>query len=104
MSRYETGEVMHGDAIGEVIASADPSLGAGDLVVHRLGRREYAVARAGAFRRVDKDACPTPSVRLGFDAAFDHHDGPVLDRLRDTLVHRMPWPAARGDSAGKRAA
>ncbi len=147
MPGYEVGEVMYGDAIGEVIASADPSLGEGDLVVHRLGWREYAVARAGVFRRVDKDAYPTPSMHLGFglvayaglmdaaelrpgdtvfvssaagatgsmagqiarlkgaarvigsagsrekvahltgtlgfDAAFDYHDGPVLDRLRE---------------------
>ncbi|MFJ9356804.1 hypothetical protein [Streptomyces mirabilis] len=61
MPRYEVGEVMHGDAIGEVIASADPSLDEGDLVMHRLGWREYAVARAGLFRRVDRDAYPTPS-------------------------------------------
>lgn len=147
MPRYEVGEVMYGDAIGEVIASADPSLGEGDLVVHRLGWRGYAVAQASVFRRVDKDAYPTPSMhlgfglvayvglmdaarlrpgdtvfvssaagatgsmagqiarlkgaarvigsagspekvayltgKLGFDAAFDYHDGPVLDRLRE---------------------
>ncbi len=147
MPRYAVGEVMYGDAIGEVIASADPSLSEGDLVVHRLGWREYAVAEASAFRRVDKAAYPSPSLhlgfglvayvglmdaarlrpgdtvfvssaagatggmagqiarlkgagrvigsagsadkvahltgKLGFDAAFDHHDGPVLDRLRE---------------------
>ncbi|MFJ9737001.1 NADP-dependent oxidoreductase [Streptomyces sp. NPDC101166] len=147
MPRYEVGAVMYGDAIGEVIASADPSLDEGDLVVHRLGWREYAVAQAGVFRRVDRDAYPAPSMhlgfglvayvglmnaaelrpgdtvfvssaagatgsmagqiarlkgaarvigsagsrdkvvhlteKLGFDAAFDYHDGPVLDRLRE---------------------
>ncbi|MFF4501513.1 NADP-dependent oxidoreductase [Streptomyces sp. NPDC001401] len=145
--RYEIGEVMYGDAIGEVIASAEPSLAEGDLVVHRLGWREYALAGPEAFRRVDKGAYPTPSLhlsfglvayvglmeiaqlrpgdtvfvssaagaigslagqiarlkgaarvvgsagspekvrhltdKLGYDAAFDHHDGPVLDRLRE---------------------
>ncbi|MGW0882298.1 NADP-dependent oxidoreductase [Streptomyces sp. NPDC002671] len=145
--RYEVGEVMYGDAVGEVVASADPSLSAGELVVHRLGWREYTVAEAGAFRRVDKAAYPSPSMhlgfglvayvglmdaaelrpgdtvfvssaagatgsmagqiarlkgagrvigsagsadkvahltgKLGFDAAFDYHDGPVLDRLRE---------------------
>ncbi|MCQ9129214.1 NADP-dependent oxidoreductase [Streptomyces hilarionis] len=147
MPRYELGEVMYGDAIGEVVASADPSLDEGDLVIHRLGWREYAMARAGVFRRVDKDAYPAPSMhlgfglvayvglmnaaelrpgdtvfvssaagatgsmagqiarlkgaarvigsagsrdkvahlteKLGFDAAFDYHDGPVHDRLRE---------------------
>ncbi|MET9765160.1 NADP-dependent oxidoreductase [Streptomyces sp. NPDC006372] len=147
MPTYEVGEVMYGDALGEVVASADPSLGEGELVMHRLGWREYAAAEAGAFRRVDKAAYPTPSMhlgfglvaytglmdaaglrpgdtvfvssaagatgsmagqiarlkgasrvigsagsadkvahvtgKLGFDAAFDYHDGPVLDRLRE---------------------
>ncbi|MET9381144.1 NADP-dependent oxidoreductase [Streptomyces sp. NPDC002928] len=147
MPRYEVGEPMYGDAVGEVIASADTSLAEGDLVVHRLGWREYAVAGAGAFRRVDRAAYPSPSLhlsfglvayvglleaaqlrpgdtvfvssaagatggmagqiarlkgasqvigsagspekvahltgKLGFDAAFDYHDGPVVDRLRE---------------------
>ncbi|WP_225829113.1 NADP-dependent oxidoreductase [Streptomyces naphthomycinicus] len=145
--RYEIGAPMHGDAVGEVLVSAHPGLAPGDLVAHRLGWREYAVAGAGEFRRVDRDAYPSPSLhlgfglvayvglvevaglrpgdtvfvssaagaigslagqiarlkgagrvigsagsaakvarltgRLGFDAAFDHHDGPVLDRLRE---------------------
>jgi NADPH-dependent curcumin reductase CurA len=66
MPRYEVGEVMYGDAIGEVAISADPSLREGDLVMHRFGRREYAVAQAGLFRRVDRDAYPTLSTYLGF--------------------------------------
>lgn len=147
MPRYEIGEVMYGDAIGEVVVSADPALGEGDLVMHRLGWRDYAVGQAGLFRRVDRDAYPSPSTylgfglvayvgltdaaelrpgdnvfvssaagatgsmagqiarlkgaarvigsagspekaayltgRLGFDAAFDRHDGPIADRLRE---------------------
>ncbi|MEU5535793.1 zinc-binding dehydrogenase [Streptomyces sp. NPDC020362] len=147
MPRYEVGEALYGDAVGEVAASADPSLREGELVVHRLGWREYATAEAGAFRRVDRASYPSPSMhlgfglvayaglmeaaelrpgdtvfvssaagatgsmagqiarlkgagrvigsagsavkvarltgKLGFDAAFDHHDGPVLDRLRE---------------------
>ncbi|WP_222720939.1 hypothetical protein [Actinomadura sp. HBU206391] len=65
MPRYEVGEVMYGDAIGEVIVSADPSLHEGDLVKHRLGWREYAVAQAGLFRPVDRDGYPTLSTYLG---------------------------------------
>ncbi|MFF5493400.1 NADP-dependent oxidoreductase [Streptomyces aquilus] len=145
--RYELGEVLYGDAVGEVVASAAPSLTEGDLVVHRLGWREYALAGAESFRKVDRTAYPNPSLhfgfglvayvgllhvaqlrpgdtvfvssaagaigglagqiarlkgaarvigsagsaekvrhlteKLGFDAAFDYHDGPVLDRLRE---------------------
>ncbi|WP_372406557.1 NADP-dependent oxidoreductase [Streptomyces luteireticuli] len=147
MPRYELGEAMYGDAVGEVAVSTDPVLAAGDLVVHRLGWREFAVGRGGDFRRVERDALPSPAAHLGvglvayaglvdvaglrpgetvfvssaagatgsmagqiarllgagrvigsagtpekvaylterldFDAAFDHHDGPVLDRLRE---------------------
>ncbi|MGW7822349.1 NADP-dependent oxidoreductase [Streptomyces puniciscabiei] len=147
LPRYEIGEPMHGDAVGEVICSGHPSFSPGDLVVHRLGWREYAVAEAGMFRRVDRDTYPSPSLhlgfglvayvglmevarlrpgdtvfvssaagatgslagqiarlkgarrvigsagsaakvahvtgRLGFDSAFDHHDGPVVERLRE---------------------
>ncbi|MGW7254497.1 NADP-dependent oxidoreductase [Streptomyces sp. NPDC054834] len=147
LPRYEIGEPMYGDAVGEVVASDEPCLSPGDLVVHRLGWREYAVAAAEAFRKVDRAAYPTPSLhlgfglvayvglveaarlrpgdtvfvssaagatgslagqiarlkgaarvigsagspekvarltgRLGFDAAFDYHDGPVVDRLRE---------------------
>jgi NADPH-dependent curcumin reductase CurA len=63
---YEVGEVLHGDAIGKVIASADPRLAVGDVVVHQLGWREYAVAAADAVRRVDADAYPSLSMHLGF--------------------------------------
>ncbi|NUP37655.1 MAG: NADP-dependent oxidoreductase [Streptomyces sp.] len=151
MPRYEVGEVMYGAAVGEVVDSRDPSLRAGDLVVHRCGWREYAVAGAGLFRRVDRSAYPAPShhlgaglvayvglvdaaelrpgdtvfvssaagatggmagqiarllgasrvvdsagspgkvahltADLGFDAAFDHHDGPIADRLREAAPY-----------------
>ncbi|MFF0160463.1 NADP-dependent oxidoreductase [Streptomyces sp. NPDC005263] len=147
MRPYEVGKVMYGDAVGEVVASSDPAVSEGELVVHRLGWREYAVAEASAFRRVDRAAYPSPSMHLGFglvayvglmdaaglrpgdtvfvssaagatgsmagqiarlkgagrvigsagspdkvahltgnlgfDAAFDYHEGPVLDRLRE---------------------
>lgn len=147
MPRYEIGEVMYGAAIGEVVASAAPSLGPGDLVMHGLGWREYAVADAGRLRPLGRGALSTPSVylgsglvayvglmeianlrdgdtvfvssaagatgsmagqiarlmgasrvigstgtpwkvthltgKLGFDAAFDYHDGPIVNRLRE---------------------
>jgi NADPH-dependent curcumin reductase CurA len=147
MPPYEVGAPLHGDAIGEVVASADPSVEVGAVVLHRLGWREYALADARQVRPVDPHAYPSLSAylgfglvayagltavaglrpgetvfvssaagatgsmagqlarllgagrvvgsagtpekvahltgKLGFDAAFDHHDGPVADRLRE---------------------
>ncbi|MCK9927944.1 NADP-dependent oxidoreductase [Frankia sp. Mgl5] len=144
---YTVGAVMDGDAVGEVVRSASVDLAVGDLVHHGLGWREYAVADAARFRRIDDTAFPTVSAhlasyltawvgvvdvarmapgdtvfvsgaagsvgglagqiarlkgagrvvgsvgspakaahvtgRLGFDAAFDHHDGRHADRLRE---------------------
>jgi NADPH-dependent curcumin reductase CurA len=143
---YQVGAAMRGEAIGEVIASADPSVAVGAVVAHPFGWREYAVCSAAVVRRVDPDAYPTLSTHLGFglvayaglfdvgafrpgdtvfvssaagatgslagqfarlkgagrvvgsagsaekvrrltghlgfDAAFDYHDGPVVERLR----------------------
>ncbi|MQA04491.1 MAG: zinc-binding dehydrogenase [Streptosporangiales bacterium] len=62
---FRVGEVMTGAAVGEVVASASDRLAVGDVVVHQHGWREYAVAAAGDFRRVDVSAVPSPSVYLG---------------------------------------
>jgi NADPH-dependent curcumin reductase CurA len=55
---FEIGEVMHGGAIGEVIASNAPSHKVGDAVVHNLGWREFAVLPAEHASRVDAAAAP----------------------------------------------
>jgi NADPH-dependent curcumin reductase CurA len=49
---------LDGGAVGEVLASEDPSLSVGDTVLHGLGWREYAVAPAKAVRKVDTDVAP----------------------------------------------
>jgi NADPH-dependent curcumin reductase CurA len=138
---------LDGGAVGEVIASEDPSLAPGDIVMHGLGWREYALAPAGAVRKVDTELAPAQAYlgvlgmpgltayaglldvaglreddvvfvsgaagavgglagqiakqrghrvigsagspekvahvvdELGFDAAFDYHDGPVAEQL-----------------------
>jgi NADPH-dependent curcumin reductase CurA len=140
---------LDGGAVGEVVASEDPSLEPGDTVLHGLGWREYALAPAGAMRKVDTGVAPPPAYlgvlgmpgltayaglldvaglreddvvfvsgaagavgglagqiaklrghrvigsagspekvahvteELGFDAAFDYHDGPVAERLAE---------------------
>lgn len=56
----ELGEVMTGQAVGEVVASADRRFTAGDHVVGQLGWQEYAVARGGALRKVDAALAPLP--------------------------------------------
>ncbi|MGO4649548.1 NADP-dependent oxidoreductase [Nocardia sp. 2YAB30] len=66
MPPYRIGEAMYGDAIGEVVASNDPSVHEGTLVLHRLGCREYALANATEVRAVDPDTYPSPSTYLGF--------------------------------------
>jgi NADPH-dependent curcumin reductase CurA len=55
---FALGEVMTGTAIGEVVASRSPELRVGDVVLHDLGWREYALAPAAAFRRVPASDAP----------------------------------------------
>jgi NADPH-dependent curcumin reductase CurA len=146
---YNLGEVMHGGAVGEVVAANADGFAPGDTVLHQLGWREYATVDAKDARKVDaarlsasvylgalgmtgltayvglldvaalKDgdivfvsgaagavgsvagqiaklkghtvigsAGSPEKVRhlkeeLGFDAAFDYHDGPVHKLLRE---------------------
>jgi hypothetical protein len=147
---YRLGEAMDGGAVGEVVASGDGRLSVGDVVLHGLGWREYALVDAGRARPVDPALAPELSAylgvlgttgltayvglldmaamrpgdvvfvsaaagavgsiagqiarlrgasrvvgsagspakvehvtgALGFDAAFDYHDGPLRERLR----------------------
>jgi NADPH-dependent curcumin reductase CurA len=55
---YQLGEVMDGGAVGEVIASNSPQLAAGDTVQHRYGWREYALADAAHFRKLEMADVP----------------------------------------------
>jgi NADPH-dependent curcumin reductase CurA len=49
---------LEGGAVGVVVASEDPSLEAGDTVLHMAGWREHAVLSAGAARKVDVEVAP----------------------------------------------
>ncbi|MFE0592518.1 NADP-dependent oxidoreductase [Micromonospora echinospora] len=139
---------LDGGAIGEVVQSRAEGFAPGDVVLHGLGWREYALLDAGSARRVDPTLAPVNAYlsvlgmtgltayagllevagmregetvfvsaaagavgslvgqiaklrgaarvvgsagspakverlrALGFDAAFDYHDGPVRDQLR----------------------
>ncbi len=55
---FELGEAMNGGAVGEVVASDDPSLEVGDTVSHGLGWRDFAVVPASQARKVDAAAAP----------------------------------------------
>ena len=62
---FQVGQVMDGGAVGEVLASGDPRVAAGEVVLHDKGWREFAVLDAGAVRAVDPEAAPTISAYLG---------------------------------------
>ena len=55
---------LDGGAVGEVVASADASLQAGDTVLHQAGWREHALLPARHARRVDTTRVPA-SAYLG---------------------------------------
>jgi NADPH-dependent curcumin reductase CurA len=61
---FEIDAPLDGGAVGEVVASEDPSLEPGDTVLHGLGWREYAVAPAKAARKIDTKLAP-PQAYLG---------------------------------------
>jgi NADPH-dependent curcumin reductase CurA len=71
----ELGDVITSQSLGEVVESQDGRYSPGDLVVGQLGWQEYAVARAGAVRRVP-DTLDPPTLALhvlgttGFTAYF----------------------------------
>jgi NADPH-dependent curcumin reductase CurA len=53
---YELGEIMHGDAVGVVTASADPALPAGTAVAHGEGWRTWSSGPASRYRAIDTSA------------------------------------------------
>ncbi|MGV8972604.1 MAG: NADP-dependent oxidoreductase [Rhodoglobus sp.] len=51
---YALGETMTGGAVGRVVASTSAAHAVGDVVVHALGWRDMAQAKAGEFRVVSE--------------------------------------------------
>ncbi|MGA3563886.1 NADP-dependent oxidoreductase [Melissospora conviva] len=146
---FRLGAPLDGGAVGEVVVSAADGLRPGDLVLHGLGWREYALVDAGSARVIDPALAPVSAYlgvlgmpgltayagllevagmrpgdtvfvsaaagavgslvgqlarlkgaarvigsagspakvahlrALGFDAAFDYHDRPVRESLRE---------------------
>ncbi|MFI7599848.1 NADP-dependent oxidoreductase [Actinoplanes sp. NPDC049681] len=146
---FQVGEPLDGGAVGEVVTSEADGFKPGDIVLHGLGWREYALVPAKSAAKVDPSVAPLGAYlgvlgmtgltayagllrsaefkagdvvfvssaagavgqvvgqlarlkgaarvigsagsaekvaylrdELGFDAAFDYHDGPVVDQLR----------------------
>ncbi|MGA2951947.1 MAG: NADP-dependent oxidoreductase, partial [Caulobacteraceae bacterium] len=61
---FQIGEALQGGAVGEVIASNDPSVKAGDLVQSFLGWREAFNAPAGVVQKLETHGLP-PQAFLG---------------------------------------
>jgi NADPH-dependent curcumin reductase CurA len=55
---------LDGGAVGEVVESRSPDLAPGDLVLHGLGWRDYAVGPRKAFRKIESNGME-PSAYLG---------------------------------------
>jgi hypothetical protein len=55
---FEVGKALEGGAVGEVVASADDSVAVGDIVLHNLGWREYAVLPARYVEKIDLSLAP----------------------------------------------
>ncbi len=58
------GEVMVGEAVGQVVDSESPRFAAGDIVAGMLGWQQYAATDANLLRRVDPALAPV-STALG---------------------------------------
>ena len=86
----QIGDVITSQSLGEVVETSDPRFQSGELVVGQLGWQEYAVARAGALRRVPPELRP-PTLALhavgatGFTAYFGLFDV-AKPRVGDTVV------------------
>ena len=86
----ELGDVITSQSLGEVVESNDARFAAGDLVVGQLGWQEFAVARAGAVRRVPPEVQPATLAlhvlgATGFTAYFGLFDV-GRPRAGDTVV------------------
>jgi NADPH-dependent curcumin reductase CurA len=62
---FQLGQPLDGGAVGEVVASTVDTHAVGDLVLHGLGWRDYAVGKAKGFRVLERAAGVAPSAYLG---------------------------------------
>ena len=62
---FQLGQPLDGGAVGEVVASTVDTHQVGDLVLHGLGWRDYALGKAKGFRVLDRSIDVAPSAYLG---------------------------------------
>lgn len=62
---FQLGAALDGGAVGEVVSSTVESHAVGDLVLHGLGWRDYAVGPAKGFRVLDRSLDVPASAYLG---------------------------------------
>ncbi|GGM75173.1 NADP-dependent oxidoreductase [Longimycelium tulufanense] len=55
---FQVGKALEGGAVGEVVASESDALRPGDVVLHALGWRDYALLDPARTAKVDPDAAP----------------------------------------------
>jgi NADPH-dependent curcumin reductase CurA len=55
---FKIGAALEGGAVGQVVASRASGLAVGDSVMSMLGWREYALASAGYFQKIDPSLAP----------------------------------------------
>lgn len=55
---FAVGAALDGGAVGEVVASGDPSFAPGDRVLHGLGWRDHALLPAKRAQRIDTTVLP----------------------------------------------
>ena len=62
---FQLGQPLDGGAVGEVVASGSDQHAVGDLVLHGLGWRDWALGPAKAFKVLPREDAVPPSAWLG---------------------------------------
>ncbi|MFQ5534533.1 MAG: NADP-dependent oxidoreductase [Sphingomonadales bacterium] len=58
---FQTGEVISGGAIGEIVASRNPGFAEGDIVSGMLGWEQYSISNGAGLIKLDPGLAPLPS-------------------------------------------
>ncbi|MFO7571670.1 MAG: NADP-dependent oxidoreductase [Gaiellaceae bacterium] len=103
---FELGEPLHGGAVGRVEESRHPAFSAGDLVLHGLGWREWALSDGTAVRAIDPAFAPVSTALgvLGMPGLTAYHGIFEIGRPKEGEVVFVSGAAgAVGSAAGQMA-